>query len=733
MSLFEELKRRNVFRVAIAYVILAWLMAQVAEMLLETFGAPEWVLKTLLVFFLVGFPFALFFAWAFELTPEGLKKEKDVDRTASITPQTGHKLDRTIIAVLVLAIGYFAWDKFSDSPVRDSVPALANEESADKVTTGSKLATDKSIAVLPFDTRSNRQDDEFFTAGIHDDLLTQLAQISSLRVISRTSVVQFKNTSKSIREIAELLGVATILEGGVQRAGNQIRINMQLIDAATDSHLWAQTYDRELTANNIFAIQSEIATAVTEAMRATLSPDEQARIADVPTQNMEALEEYFKGRAELDQRTLPAIKSARMRFEHARRLDPGFALALAGEAQSILFLSDDQGSYGDIPATETNNLARPLLERAIQLAPNNPQVLAVFGLLEVNDDNLAGGLDFYDRSLALNPSSGEVLNWNRMALSGEGRIKESVNMAVRMIEVDPMSMITLFNGIVSMIKTPHENDRQIEVLLQRLYDLNAGYGLSARALVEQRRGHIPTAVGLYYEVLEMDPGRSSNRTNLAALLASIGFLDETALVSPDWAAINLPFFEADWDTAIQISRERYERDPSMTNTSRLMQTLVMAGDAEAAFVLTEELWAEFGSVPAQFGSNAIEMTWAAKKTGHSARAGLYREVADRLLQSLIDAGITGSRRYLLEAQLAALGQRDKDAVIAITKALDSGWRLSFPLQAPIFEKLQDNPGFQAQLSRLDDLKNNETREIRAMLCGPDRILKSWKPAAETCL
>jgi TolB-like protein len=732
MSLFEELKRRNVFRVAIAYVILAWLMAQVAEMLLETFGAPEWVLKALLVLFLVGFPFAIFFAWAFELTPEGLKKEKDVDRSQSITPQTGHKLDRTIIAVLVLAIGYFAWDKFSADPVRDSVPALVSEESVDKVPTGSKLPTDKSIAVLPFETRSNQQDDEFFTAGIHDDLLTQLAQISSLRVISRTSVAQFKNTSKSIHEIAELLSVATILEGGVQRAGNQIRINMQLIDAATDAHLWAQTYDRELTTNNIFAIQSEIATAVTAAMRATLSPDEQARIADVPTQNMEALEEYFKGRAELDQRTLPAIESARIRFRHARELDPGFALALASEAQTILFLSDRESSYGDIPSLETIALARPLLDRAIRLAPTDPQVLAVFGLLEVSDDNLADALNYYDRSLALNPSSGEVLNWNRMALAGEGRIKESVDMAARMLKVDPMSMITLFNGIGTMARIHLENDQQVEALVQRLSDLNPGFGMFSRAMVEEVRGHIPAAVNFYYQALELDPGRSSGRSDMAALLASIGFLDEAALLSPDWATINLPFFAEDWPAAIQVSRTRYDRDPSGVNTIRLMQALVPAGDNEAAFLLTEELWAEFGTVPAQLGSTAIEMTWAAKKTGHSAQARLYREVADRWLQSLIDAEIKAFERYLLEAQLAALDQRDDDAIIAISKALDVGLRWHYSLQAPIFEKLQDNPGFQVQVSRFDDLRNADAREVRGMLCGSDSILTSWEPAAETC-
>jgi len=732
MSFFIELKRRNVFRVAIAYVILAWLMAQVAELLLETFGAPDWVLKTLLSLFLVGFPFALFFAWAFELTPDGIKKEKDVDRSLSITPQTGHKLDRTIIAVLVIALGYFAWDKFSNSSTTEVVQTLATTENIDETSSEPALATDKSIAVLPFDNRSSQAEDEFFTTGIHDDLLTQLAQISSLRVISRTSVVQFKDTSKSIREIAEVLGVATILEGGVQRAGNQVRINLQLIDAASDAHLWAQTYDRELTANNIFAIQSEIATAVTAAMRTTLSPEEEARIADVPTQNMEALEEYFKGRAELDRRTLPSIESARMRFERARRLDPGFALALAGEAQAIMFLADSGTTYGNIPQNETNALARPLLERAYQLAPGDPQVLAVMGLLEGNDDNLEASLDYYKRSLGFNPSSGEVLNWNRMALFGAGKFNESMDMTYRMVEVDPMSMVTLFNGIASMTASPELDEQKLEILLQRLFKLDPDYGLSARALVEEQRGNAATAVRLYYQVLESDPGRSSSRASLGYLLARLGFIEEAAHVAPD-QAYDFPFFEMDWERASQNYRERYERDPdSMNETSSLMETLAYTGDYEAAFPLAENLWSRFGSNPSELRFNTLMMAWIAMKTEHPVEARLYRDAASQRVQNLIEADLRAGFRYRMESMLAILDHRDNDAIKAISLSLDQGVRWKNALQLPIFDELRNNPDFQAQESRLRDQTEANTREILAMLCGPDTILTSWEPAPETC-
>ena len=526
--------------------------------------------------------------------------------------------------------------------------------------------------------------------------------------------------------------MATILEGGVQRAGNQVRINMQLIDAATDAHLWAKTYDRELTANNIFTIQSEIATAVTLAMRATLTPEEQTRIADVPTQNMEALEEYFKGRAELDQRTLPAIESARMRFEHARRLDPGFALALTGEAQAVIFLSDSPQSYGYIPEIETNAMARSLLESALQLAPNDPQVLAVSGLLDFTEENFPAALDHYSRSLALNPSSGEVMNWNSIALARNGQIRESVEMSVQMIEVDPMSMVALSNGIRAMINSPYENDERIEILLQRLYEMDKGFGLSTRARVEAERGNLPAAVALYYQVLELDPGRSSSRYGLSWLLALLGFGDEAVLVSPNLDH-TVQFLNADWEQAVESYQQRYTHDPSASNTMSLMNALVEAGDVEAAFPLVQDLWTKFGEHPDQLGEAVITMTWVAMKTEHAAEARMYRDVASRFVQNIIEAEFTDVTRYRNEAALATLDHREDDAIKAISLGLDKGMRWHYGLQTSIFQSLRDNPEFQAQVSRQRYLIEADRQEVKAMLCGPDSILTTWEPAPETCL
>ncbi len=274
MSLFEELKRRNVFRVGIAYGVVAWLVLQVADIVLETLAAPDWTMKALLALLLIGFPVALLFAWAFEVTPEGIKRESEVDRSHSITHQTGRKLDRTIIAVLVIAVGYFAVDKFflrpeaatvsgPDVAVSEANPAVPAE--SEPHVTAAGAAPEKSIAVLPFVNLSSDPEQEFFSDGISEELLNVLAQYPDLRVAARTSSFQFKGQNKDVGEIAKLLKVKHILEGSVRKAGNQLRITAQLIEAENGYHLWSQTYDRTL--EDVFAIQDVFSAVFGEALR----------------------------------------------------------------------------------------------------------------------------------------------------------------------------------------------------------------------------------------------------------------------------------------------------------------------------------------------------------------------------------------------------------------------------------------------------------------------------------
>ena len=266
MSLIQELKRRNVIRVAAAYAVTAWLILQIADVILGNIGAPSWVFPTILMVLALGFPVALVFAWAFELTPDGLKREADVDRTTSITRQTGRRLDRVIIGVLAIAVVYFAWDKFMSGPDAEVVQTA----SADKA----------SIAVLPFVNMSSDPEQEYFSEGISEELLNLLAKVPQFQVAGRTSSFEFKGQNDDLREIGQLLGVENILEGSVRKGADRIRISAQLIDAATGHQVWAEKFDR--TIKDIFELQDEITQKIAAKVAPELERAERKRASSRP-------------------------------------------------------------------------------------------------------------------------------------------------------------------------------------------------------------------------------------------------------------------------------------------------------------------------------------------------------------------------------------------------------------------------------------------------------------------
>src|SRR4051794_19019570 len=284
-NLFAELKRRNVIRMAGIYLVGAWLLTQVASTLLPMFGAPEWLPRSVVVLLALGFVPAVIFSWVFEITAEGLKREQEVAPEQSITPRTGRRMDRMIFVVMALALGYFAFDKFLLAPKREAALVVKSREAHPASPSDDSKANSKSIAVLPFENLSSDKENAYFTDGVQDEILTDLARIADLKVISRTSVMQYKTgVARNLREIGQQLGVARVVEGSVQRAANKIRVNAQLIDARNDTHLWAQTYDRELA--DVFAIQSEIAKAIADQLQAKLSPSEQKAIEQQPTTDL---------------------------------------------------------------------------------------------------------------------------------------------------------------------------------------------------------------------------------------------------------------------------------------------------------------------------------------------------------------------------------------------------------------------------------------------------------------
>ena len=354
-ELFNELKRRNVVRVGLAYVLVAWLLAQAAELGLDSFEAPGWVIKAILLVLALGLPVALFFAWAFELTPDGLKKEKDVDRSQSITHNTGRKLNTLIISVLVVAVGMLLADKFVLQP-ESTVPA---PETTTADTT--PVADTNSIAVLPFVDMSPAKDQEYFTDGLTENLLHALAQIQELKVAGRTSSFAFKGQNTDLREIGEQLNVSNILEGSVQKAGDRIRITTQLINTVDGYHLWSETFDRDLS--DIFVVQDEIAEAVASALRKNLLGE--VSTTSATTSDFEAYNAYLLGLSYSRKRTTEDWDKAIEQFQLALEKDPDMALAWAGMSRTISDMTGFGTEFADGYAR-----ARVTAEKAIELDPN---------------------------------------------------------------------------------------------------------------------------------------------------------------------------------------------------------------------------------------------------------------------------------------------------------------------------------------------------------------------------
>ena len=317
MSLIAELKRRNVFRVGVAYAIVAWLLIEVASVIMPALHLPDWALTLLVVFVVAGFPLALILAWAFELTPEGIKRDADVDRAESITSKTGRKLDFAIIGLLAIAVVYFAVDKFALQTEPEESP-------------GGAPPTIRSLAVLPLENLSGQKEQEYFTVGMTEAVISQLAKIASLSVVSRTSVMQYTGVRMPMGEIASKLGVDAVVEGSVLRAGDVVRITVQLIDARNDRHLWAESYERNL--RDVLALQGEVARAIAREIQLVLSPADRERLAIARPVNPEAYEAFLKG--SYFQNKQGALNHARaVEFlERAVALDPEYAPAWAALA-----------------------------------------------------------------------------------------------------------------------------------------------------------------------------------------------------------------------------------------------------------------------------------------------------------------------------------------------------------------------------------------------------------------
>ncbi|MEN8180858.1 MAG: winged helix-turn-helix domain-containing protein [Pseudomonadota bacterium] len=392
------------------------------------------------------------------------------------------------LVVLALALGYFAFDKFVLDPVEDEQLAQSARQEG-HTAARTELHDDNSIAVLPFDNRSSREEDQFFTDGMHDDLLAAIAKIGSMKVISRTSVMEYRDTTKKIPQIAQELGVANILEGGIQRSGNQVRINVQLIDAATDEHLWAEIYDRELTAANLFAVQSEITKKIADALQAELSTDEQLRIDARPTDNLQAYELYLRGRYLWQRRGDKNIRHAITLFEQATELDPQFARAWSSLAATRFTLP----VYSDTPRSEHYPLAVSAAEKALAQDDSLAEAYAVLGGLADEDRKWAEAETLFLLAIANEPMDSTAHLWYGEHLFKLGRLDDALEEALVAYQLDPLH--PGINALLGWIYFYLNDTSNALKYGAAAWDLGHGSGLYFQAWINLRIGELDRAVG----------------------------------------------------------------------------------------------------------------------------------------------------------------------------------------------------------------------------------------------
>lgn len=454
--LFFELRRRRVFRTAALYIVGSWLVLQVSDVVFPALGLPEEALRYVLIAMVLGFPAALVFGWFFDISPSGIRRTAPAGAVDAGTAQALRKSDYLILAALVTVAGAIIYNT-----VGNVVDSPGYVRPADR--TGPPM-----VAVLPFTTTSREGDSQFFATGVHDDLLTQLSKLQSIRVISRTSVMEYQDVARNIREIAAELGADVVMEGGIQVAGEMIRINAQLIDARTDAHLWADTYDRQLNATNIFELQSDISRAIADALSATLTPQDEDELSIIPTKNMAAYRAY---RRAMDMDYIYQNPDYRAALEEAVRLDPGFTRAWAELAGHLSYIN----FWGE-PNLEDIERAEEILEIVREQAPNSAEyliALAYYSLYTLKDYDQA--FEVITRAEEKAPSDLKVLGIKTWILRRQGRHAERNPVFRRILELDPKD-VTTAGALANNLMVLHRYEEAAEFLEQSPFE---GYQFSA--------------------------------------------------------------------------------------------------------------------------------------------------------------------------------------------------------------------------------------------------------------
>lgn len=494
VSFFAELRRRNVIRMAGLYLVGAWLVTQVAATLLPVFEAPPWVMKAVVAVLAIGFFAALVFAWVFELTPEGLKRDAEVPAAESIAPQTARRLDRAIIVVLLLALGYFAVDKFVLAPQREAALVADTTKAAQATAKVDAPSPDneKSIAVLAFANMSADKDNEYFSDGVAEEILNALARIEDVKVAGRTASFYFKGRNESLAAIGSTLGVAYVLEGSVRKQGERLRIAAKLLRVGDGVEMWAQTFDG--TDADIFALQERIAQAVAGQLQVVLSSGQKDRLVDTGTGHPEAYQLYLQATSIFNRRDREHFREAIAALQRAVELDPNYARAYARLASMHVVLA----SYTNTPVQEAHGNVMRYAEKALALDPTMAEAWAARGgSLAKFADTTVQSRDAFEQAMRINPNDPTASFWYGLNLITTGYRRQGTAQIEHALALDPMLPNALrWRGMLYL----QEGDfARAEPLLQRAYDLGLRNTAGALSEVAMKRGDAAASERLWLE------------------------------------------------------------------------------------------------------------------------------------------------------------------------------------------------------------------------------------------
>ena len=719
-SFIQELKRRNVFRVAIIYIVVSWLLIQIGDVMFPALLLPDWTTTLLVAFLILGFPVAVIFAWAFELTPDGVTRTTDVPEGQSIASDTGQKINYLIIGTLVVAVGFLLAKDFlrTNEPVQ---PVIS--------------VADQSIAVLPFKNQSASEEDaEFFAGGLHDELLTLLSKLGDLKVISRTSVERL-DPMLSIPEIGALLGVATVLEGQVQRAGDRLRINVQLIDTAREGHIWANTYDSELSAENVFEVQSDIARTIANALRAELSPDDVDALEVIPTTNTEALEKYLLATQIAKRQTYDALFQAEAYMQEATELDDSFSNAWAGLAH----MHGELFRTGAIGLLQYTNEATIAVAKALAIDPKNANALAARGQVQnATGDSLAAEESFRE-ALEIEPGSSRILGMYGEMLRMQGRLEDAKEVLSTGLALDPLSFELLFQlGRTEMYLGHPERNIEMAHRIQEIEPLNIN-GYVALLQANLWRGRYDEAWPWYVKTLATGPGDYETWAHIGCYMSNLGlpeiadrYLEKARSLGPDEAVV------AKCTSTALTNRGQIEQSAALADrmlskgigdrwdSDRVLLRAIRdqafrTGDLAPAITHYRSRRPElFSPTPVISPANATiaaDLALLLRRSGNERQAQVLIDATLQWYRQTQPAGVYGYVYGVMEVHLLVLDGEQDLAIAALEEAINGGyrWQWKWDLANPLYDTLRDRPEFQALLMYI---AQDMARQREAVLAYP---------------